>query len=219
MAPARWQYDRTELVADGVIHVISVAFALVGAAALIAMAVSELSPADIPGFGVYSGCLIATLAASAAYNMWPISPTKWVLRRLDHACIFLLVAGTYTPFALRLGTTGDRLLTWVWTIAILGMVLKIFFTGHFDRLAVFFYLALGWSGLAFYDVMAEALGPATVVLIVIGGLAYTIGVVFHLWSRLRFQNAIWHALVLVGAALHYGAVVVTLSSLAGAASS
>ncbi|MGN6551756.1 MAG: PAQR family membrane homeostasis protein TrhA [Pararhizobium sp.] len=218
MAPVRWHYDRAELLADGVVHVISVAFAVLGAAALLAMAAAELSPAERSGFGVYSVCLIATLGVSAAYNMWPVSQIKWMLRRFDHACIFLLVAGTYTPFALRLGATGDWLLTCVWIVAGLGMVLKIVFTGHFDRIAVFFYLALGWSGLAFFHVMAANLAPTTIILILIGGLAYTLGVVFHLWGSLRFQNAIWHTLVLVGAAFHYGAVMVTLSSLAGAAS-
>jgi hemolysin III len=94
----------------------------------------------------------------------------------------------------------------VWSVAIIGIVLKLFLPGRFDRLAIMLYLAMGWSGVVVFDVIAEALPSGTVWLIAAGGALYSAGVVFHVWERLRFQNAIWHSFVLLAAACHYAAV-------------
>ena len=179
-----WHYDRAELIADGIVH----------------------------GIGVFGGVVAATVLAmlvlSAAYNLWPVSRGKWLLRRLDHAAIYILIAATYTPVFAQL---QDRvfamsLLSGVWSVAAVGIVLKLFFPGRFDKVSVGLYLAMGWSGLIAYDAGMSSLPQLALWFIVAGGLLYTFGVIFHAWRRLRFQNVIWHSFVLLGAACHYTAV-------------
>jgi len=157
---------------------------------------------------VYSVGLLAMLVLSAIYNMWPVSPRKWFLRRFDHSAIYLLIAATYTPFFAQIANTrlAISLLAGVWSVAITGIVIKLVYPGRFDRLAVVLYLAMGWSGLMAYDAVFTPLPPLTMWFVAAGGTLYTLGVVFHAWQRLRFQNAIWHAFVLLGAACHYTAV-------------
>jgi hemolysin III len=202
-----WAYSRAEMIADGVVHAAGLAFALAAAVVLFLLA-SPLGRTELATVLLYAATLIAALAVSAAYNMWPISATKWLLRRADHATIFLLIAGTYTPFLVQLGEdrVAAGLLFGIWTIAGLGILLKVFLPGRFDRTVIVLYLALGWSGIAAIDKVVAAMPAATVWLLATGGALYTIGVVFHVWHRLRFQNAIWHAFVLVAASCHYGAV-------------
>lgn len=166
------------------------------------------STSEIISVSAYAAGLLAMLGVSAAYNVWPVSPRKWLLRRFDHSAIYVLIAATYTPFITQIkdGTFAVVLLTGVWSVAILGILLKLFMPGRFDRLSVGLYLALGWSGVIAYEFGIEALPTTALWFIAAGGLLYTLGVVFHAWRRLRFQNAIWHAFVLLGAACHYTAV-------------
>lgn len=203
-----WNYDRHELVADGVVHAIGVALGLIAATALIVAACIFATAADIAAVSVYAAGLISMLALSAAYNLLPVSRWKWILRRFDHSAIYVLIAATYTPFIaqMRISVTSVVLMTGVWAVAVIGIVLKLFFPGRFDRLAIGLYLAMGWSGVMVYDVIAEALPQGTLWLIATGGVLYSAGVIFHVWERLRFQNAIWHGFVLLAASCHYAAV-------------
>ena len=157
---------------------------------------------------VYVAGLLTMLVLSATYNLWPISRAKWVLRRFDHSAIYVLIAATYTPFITQMKDSifAIALLTGVWCVAIVGIVLKLFFPGRFDRLSVGLYLAMGWSGFMVYDTVVSSLPTLTLWFIVAGGMLYSLGVIFHAWQRLRFQNAIWHSFVLLGAACHYTAV-------------
>ncbi|MBV2142240.1 hemolysin III family protein [Falsochrobactrum sp. TDYN1] len=204
--PVKWKYDRAELWADGVIHVLGVTLAVAGVVAMLVYAVPNMAPAASISSGVYLASLLTALAISAIYNIWPVSPTKWFLRRFDHSAIYLLIAGTYTPFAIHMGASAWPLLLFVWSVAIVGIMLKLFMPGRFDRLSILLYLALGWSGVMVYDAMVQSLPPIVFWLIAAGGIVYSLGVIFHVWERLRFQNAIWHGFVVVGAALHYCAV-------------
>ena len=204
----RWNYDRHELLADGVVHAIGVGLGLVAAAVLIVAACYFATAADIAAVSVYAAGLIAMLALSAIYNLFPVSSWKWILRRFDHSAIYMLIAATYTPFIaqMKMSVTSVVLMVGVWTVAAAGIVLKLFFPGRFDRLAIALYLAMGWSGVMVYDVIAAALPSLTLWLIAIGGLLYSSGVIFHVWARLRFHNAIWHCFVLLAASCHYVAV-------------
>jgi hemolysin III len=208
-----WNYDRIELIADGVIHATGVILGLVGAIAIVMVAV-EAQLIEVVSTGIYIFGLVAMLVLSAAYNMWPISPTKWVLRRFDHSAIYLLIAGTYTPFlaAMKVGVTSVALGIGVWSSAFIGIVVKLALPGRFDRLAVALYLLLGWCGVVAYDLVASAVPSSSLWLLVIGGILYSIGTVFHGWRRLRFHNAIWHGFVLIAAACHYSAVLNCLTS-------
>jgi len=203
-----WNYDRAEVIADGVVHIIGICFGLVAATVLIVLASIYASTLDIVVSVVYVAGLLAMLGLSATYNLWPVSRAKWVLRRFDHSAIYVLIAATYTPFIMEVkeSVLAIVLLVGVWCAAIGGIVLKLKFPGRFDRLSVGLYLVMGWSGMMLYDSVVKALPAMALGFIVAGGILYTLGVVFHAWQRLRFQNAIWHGFVLGGAPCHYTAV-------------
>ncbi|MCB8823299.1 PAQR family membrane homeostasis protein TrhA [Microvirga rosea] len=204
----RWNYDRHEILADGIVHALGVVGGLVAVIVLLALAAPTVSPWELTSVAIYGSGLLAVLVISAFYNLWPVSPVKWVLRRFDHSAIYLLIAGTYTPFIMQMRSeiTAIILLVGVWVGSLTGMVLKLCLPGRFDRLSILLYLLLGWSGVMAYEAVLGALPGLTLTLLAVGGILYTIGVVFHVWESLRFQNAIWHAFVLVAAACHYGAV-------------
>ena len=204
----RWNYDRAELIADGVVHVVGVCFGMIAATVLIVLTAVYATAFDVAVVSVYVAGLMAMLVLSATYNLWPVSRAKWVLRRFDHSAIYLLIAATYTPFIMELKDSifAIALLIGVWGAAIVGIVLKLVLPGRFDRLAVGLYLAMGWSGVMLYDAVVKALPAMALGFIVAGGVLYSLGVIFHAWQRLRFQNAIWHCFVLLGAACHYTAI-------------
>jgi hemolysin III len=208
-----WDYSRAEVLADGVIHAIGVALGLAGAVLILVLAIESRRGTEIASALVYAAGLLAVFGLSAAYNLWPVSPAKWLLRRFDHSAIYLLIAATYTPFLLQMKSSVASLglLAAVWATALAGMALKLFFPGRFDRLSVGLYLALGWSGLIAYDTLVTALPHSTLALLAAGGALYSIGVVFHAWRSLRFQNAVWHAFVLAAALCHYLAVLDTVA--------
>ncbi|WP_411958082.1 PAQR family membrane homeostasis protein TrhA [Paracoccus homiensis] len=201
-------YDFHEMLADGIVHAIGVVLALIGATALIFYATVYSDHAQVAAACIYGVGLVGSLGISFAYNMLPHSRFKWHMRRLDHSAIFFLIAATYTPF-LQAGAHHPRvlgLLIAIWVIACLGIAVKCLLPGRYDRLAVILYLLLGWSGLVAIGPMATYLPASSLILIVIGGVIYSAGVVFHLWEKLRFQNAIWHGFVVTAAAVHYSAV-------------
>jgi hemolysin III len=204
----RWNYDRAELIADGVVHGIGIFCGLVAATVLIVLAAIYATALDVAVVSVYVAGLLAMLVLSATYNLWPVSRVKWVLRRFDHSAIYALIAATYTPFIVQMKHSifAVAVLTGVWCLAIVGIVIKLVFPGRFDRLAIGLYLAMGWSGFMVYDAGMASLPTTALWFIVAGGLLYSLGVIFHAWHRLRFQNAIWHSFVLLGAACHYTAV-------------
>src|SRR6266480_1137448 len=177
-----WDYDRAEIIADGAVHAIGVGLGLIGAVTIFVVAV-KMERIEVTPILIYVIGLVTMLALSAAYNMWPISPAKWVLRRFDHSAIYLLIAGTYTPFLAQmksvLASTG--LGVGVWLSAVIG-----------------------------YDSLASALPNASLWLLVIGGILYSVGALFHVWQGLRFHNAIWHGFVLIAASCHYSAVLACL---------
>ncbi|NEU11550.1 hemolysin III family protein [Methylobacterium sp. BTF04] len=206
-----WHYTRREMVADGVVHFLGVAFGLAGAIAIVMQAaMSPLALAERASVVVYAAALVSMLGVSATYNMWPVGRRKWLLRRADHALIYLMIAGTYTPLVALVGngTTAWALLAAVWLMAGIGIALKLLLPGRFDRAAIGLYLLLGWSGVIAYGSVIARLPSNALWLLAIGGLLYSFGVVFHVWRSLPYQNAIWHAFVLAATACHYGTVLI-----------
>lgn len=209
----RWRYSRGEKIADGIVHAVGIVLAVAVGSTMLALAAAHTEPAEYIAAIFYVVSLLTVLSVSLAYNLWPVSsPAKWVLRRFDHSAIYLLIAATYTPFLAQLD--GTPLAGWmiglVWTAAVLGMAIKIFLPGRFDRLAVIFYLAMGWSGVVLLGPLVATLSTATLVLIVAGGVVYSLGVIFFAWNGLRYHAALWHAFVVVGASLHLAAMLDTL---------
>jgi hemolysin III len=208
MATALRALTRGELLADGVIHVIGITAGLAGAATLVIAAATRGSPLELAALITYSGGLLAMLGCSAAYQLLRSSRRRELLRCFDHSAIFLMIAGTYTPFTLlRIRPFWDVALTAaVWSIAATGIALRMLRPAVFDRVSIGFYLALGWAGLVAIAPLVPLVHVSTLVLLGAGGLIYTAGVAFHLWERLPFQNALWHACVLAAAGVHYAAV-------------
>jgi hemolysin III len=201
----RFDLSRGELIADGIVHSIGIVLAIVAGSMLLALSAPLAAPGEYLAAIFYVASLLTVMSISCAYNLWPISPAKWVLRRFDHAAIYLLIAGTYTPFLAQLDRP-DTMLWVVWTGAALGIFVKLALPGRFDRLAIVFYLAIGWSGVLMLDGLTEALTDRTLALVAAGGIAYSGGIVFYLWKRSCFQSALWHGFVVAGAALHLAAV-------------
>ncbi len=204
----RWNYDRVEIIADGVVHAVGVSFGLIAATVLIVLTAVYASAFEVAVVSVYVTGLLAMLVLSATYNLWPVSRAKWVLRRFDHSAIYVLIAATYTPVIMQVKDSifAMVLLAGVWCVAIVGVVLKLVLPGRYDRVAVGLFLAMGWSGIMLYDSVVAALPSMALWFVLAGGALYSFGIIFHAWQRLRFQNVIWHCFVLLGAACHYTAV-------------
>jgi hemolysin III len=197
-------FSVVELVFDGIVHGVGLATAIAAGTVLLVFAALGTASDEFPALVVYVASLVVVLSISLAFNLWPNSPVKRFLARLDQAAIFLFIAGTYTPFLAALGGTpvADTMLVLVWGASLVGIALKLIVPERFGRLAIPLYLAIGWSGLLVFQTLASTLPPVTLWLILAGGIAYSAGIVFHLWERLRFQNVLWHAFVVAGASLH-----------------
>jgi hemolysin III len=193
-------------------HAVGLAFALVGMVFLTSKA-DGLSDVQTASVWIYALGLVMTFAMSAVYNFWPRSSAKLMLRRFDQSVIFLFIAASYTPFIVHVQNEPNRgLLAAIWTAAWIGVILKLGYPGRFERLSIILCMALGWSGLFAYDAVFSQYPASTICLIASGGVLYSVGVIFHLWDRLRFQNAIWHAFVVGAAALQFCAVFNSVSA-------
>ncbi|MER5171500.1 hemolysin III family protein [Thioclava sp. GXIMD2076] len=205
----RLPHSLREHVADGVMHVLGLIIVIAGISGLMVWAAITRPLAHLWPLGIYAGGLVASFGFSAAYNLTLHEPTRAVLRRFDHAAIYLLIAGTYTPMALlgMGGAAGWALAISAWVIAAIGMVMKLGFFDRWQRLGFVMYLALGWIGLIASYPIVTSLPLAAVILILAGGLIYSAGTIFHVIERIPFSRAIWHGAVLAGAVTHFIAIV------------
>lgn len=207
-------YTRGERIADGCIHVVGVLASIIAVALLIWFTAFYLSPLSTTSLIIYGLASIAMFGFSAAYHLIPVPSWKGLLRRFDQAAIFIKIAGTYTPFVLMKmsGLVGAGMLGAVWILAIVGATTKLFFPKSLNGLSVPLYLGLGWASVLIIGPLFYALPGSAFVLLGIGGVLYSIGVIFHLWDSLPYQNAIWHAFVLVAASCHFAAIAVISST-------
>lgn len=201
-------YTPGERIADGIIHAIGVTAGLIAVIVMMVMAIPSQPASTTLSLAIYGFAMLAMFSCSAAYHLIPVPGWKKTLRRIDQAAIFLKIAGTYTPFALIKmgGYVGFALLSSVWIIALAGAAGKLLLTQSWDRTAIALYLSLGWAGLATMQPLAASMSSTALALLAIGGVLYSVGVIFHLWRSLPYQNAIWHLFVLAGTACHFGAV-------------
>ncbi len=210
-----WQnpfYTLREEIANSVTHGIGVALSVVGLIALIVLAVLYGDVWRVVGFTVFGASLIILYLASTLYHAIQHRPTKRVLRKFDHAAVYLLIAGTYTPFLLisLRGTIGVPILIAVWVMALLGVLWKLFFTGRFEVIATIVYVLMGWMCLFAIRQMVANVPPAGVVLLFAGGIVYTVGVIFYAMEKIPYNHAVWHLFVLGGSACHFAAVTTLL---------
>lgn len=206
--PGYPNYRPQEEIADRCIHLLGLGLGIGAALVLIGLAAGRGDARTVIAVAIYALGLAAMLGCSALYNLTPPSARKEQFRRFDHAAIFIMIAGSYTPFLLgRMGGAwGWSLLGFVWLTAAAGASLALAAPRRFERLQLAGYLLLGWSILAAREPLAAAVPATAIWLLVAGGLLYSFGVLFHLWRRLAFHNAIWHGHVLAAAGCHYAAV-------------
>ena len=208
----RTEYSRAELISDAVVHVTGLAAVTAAVPVLIVLTVMlRGDAASVTGASIYGGTLILMILCSALYNMIQRPDWSWLLRRMDHSAIYLKIAGTYTPFVLITGE-GIVMAAGLWTAALVGVGLKIFSPARFRWVALALYLGMGWVGVLAGRELLAALSWPVIILMIVGGGLYTLGVAFYLWKNLRFHNTIWHVFVLIASLVFYAAVVVAVVS-------
>ena len=205
---AQPQFSLAEEIAHGVSHGVGIVLAIVGLAVLVAHSALHGDPWRVTSAAIFGATLILLYTASTLYHSIPIPRAKRVLRVLDHSAIYLLIAGTYTPFTLvsLRGPWGWTLFAVVWLGAVGGILFKAFALGRARIFSVLLYLALGWCVILAYSPLEQRLAPGGLTLLVAGGVCYTLGLVFFAWHRLRFHHFIWHLFVLAGSRCHDFAV-------------
>lgn len=199
-------YTTREELANAVTHLLGVILAVGGVPVLLTMAALYGAAREVSTFSIYSATLILTYLASTAYHATaPDSRWKPVLRKLDHISVYLLIAGTYTPFMIVGigGVWGWSLFGTLWGLAAAGLAVKAFLGARFDVVSTFAYILMGWAGLTAIVPMVESLEPVTLWLVFSGGAAYTLGALIYLWDRLPHNHAIWHVFCLAGSILHF----------------
>jgi len=198
-------YSRAEHRVDAIIHVAGVIFAINGGLWLL-FHVTGLSV--VASVSVYCAGLIAMLSASAFYNLAPSGNTKDWLRRFDHAAIFIMIAATYTPFAVNRmqQPTGGVILGLIWFAATTGVVAKMLFPRRFEFASLGLYLGMGWLVVAVIRPLSATMAAADFWLLIAGGLIYSAGVIFYVLERIPFHKAIWHGFVLAAVILHFTAI-------------
>ncbi|MCC2636448.1 MAG: channel protein hemolysin family [Moraxellaceae bacterium] len=202
------EYTLGEEIANAVAHGLGAVAAIVALTLMIVKALPTLNGWQIAGISLYGGSLVLLFLCSTLYHSFTHPRARAVFRRMDHSAIFLLIAGTYTPFLMLTLQTpmASLLLIALWVIAIAGVVFKIFFIHRFKRLSLFSYLAMGWLALLVIADLYQALPAAAFTLLVAGGLCYTVGTFFYATTHVSYTHAIWHLFVLGGAASHCVAI-------------
>lgn len=201
-------YTVGEEIANSVTHGIGIVASIAGLAVLTSFATLHGDRLNVFGCAVFGATLILLYTTSTLYHSIYAKRLKPLFRALDHSAIFLLIAGTYTPFMLGnlRGPWGWSLLAAIWTIGILGIVLRLFLRGRLHGLVVSLYIAMGWAVVVAIKPLLAHVASGGLVLLAGGGLAYTAGVVFYKWKSLPYNHAIWHGFVLLGSTLHFFAV-------------
>jgi hemolysin III len=201
-------YTLGEEIANAITHGLGTAAAIVALTLMMVKALPALSGWQMAGIAVYGGSMISLFLSSTLYHSLTHPPTKAVLKRFDHSMIYLLIAGTYTPFLMITlkSAMAQALLVIIWTLALGGVLFKIFFVHRFKRASLITYLAMGWLSLLVVYELYEALPSPAFNLLIAGGLSYTLGAAFYAAKQYRYTHAIWHLFVLGGAACHCVAI-------------
>lgn len=199
-----YPYSVAEEIANAITHGIAALLSIAGIAVLVGYAVAhDACAVTITSVSIFGASMFVLYTASTLYHAIPIRRVKGILRLFDHAAIFLLIAGTYTPFCLVTlgGVEGMVICIVEWTIAVIGIVFQRQLIEKSEWLNVALYVAMGWMVVMAIDTLLVSLPLPGLIFLVLGGLSYTFGVVFYLWDRLPFNHAIWHIFVFLGTLL------------------
>ena len=203
------EYSIAEEVAHAVSHGIGVILAILGLSWMLFVSIDAMDPWRIVASSIYGATLIALFLASTIYHSLPHSPHRGAFKMLDHCAIYLLIAGTYTPFllvAMRDGT-GWWLFGTIWALATAGIVKKLWLRHRFPRIALASYLAMGWLAVVAAPQLAEAIGPNGMAWLFAGGISYSVGAIFYVAHRIPFNHAVWHLFVLGGGVCHFLSII------------
>lgn len=209
MIRAHFRELAIEEVANATTHGLGLLLSIIGFVVLAVLAFVNGDRWHIASSLVYGISLVTLYAASTAYHTAITAHRKSFLQLVDHCCIYLLIAGTYTPFLLVVlrGGFGFAMLATVWAMALLGIGLKVMYRGHLKAVGIAMYLLMGWIGIVAVQPLYVAMGLVPLLLVVSGGISYSLGMIFFGWHRIRHNHAIFHVFVLVGSILHYVAIV------------
>jgi hemolysin III len=206
--PGTGRQSLAEVVANNVVQSFGILLSIIGLTTLVAFAAVAGGALNVTACAVFGAALVLLYTISTLHHAIPEHIAPRVLSKLDHIAIYFLIAGTYTPFALIAlgGTRGWWLFGTIWTLAAFGSAMQFSALRDRHRVKIALYLVMGWLGMVTFTPLAARLHPGGTTLLLAGGIAYTLGVPFHLWTRLRYHNALWHAFVLTGSVLHFFAV-------------
>lgn len=210
-ADSKEQELRLEKV-NSLLHGAGILFGLISMPILIINASKNHNIAGVAGSGIYSFCFLLLFTFSTLYHGIQQPKIKEVLKILDHISIYFLIAGTYTPLILIFvnNSFGITLLVILWSLTLLGIVFKIFFTGRFEIVSTIIYVVMGWILFAGGKTFFENMPGPVIILVTIGGCLYSFGVIFYLWHKYTYHHAVWHMFVLAAAICHYVAVFISV---------
>lgn len=203
------EYSLAEEIANSVIHGIGFVFGIVGLVLLLIQAVNNnANSIAITSYSLYGGSIILLFLASTLYHAIPSPRIKPWLKKFDHCAIYVLIAGTYTPFLLvgLDSPLADGLMVVIWSMALLGVIFKLAFAHRFEVLSLITYLVMGWLSLVVIYQLVMTLSIAGVTLLAVGGIVYSLGVIFYACKRIPYNHAIWHGFVLGGSVCHFLAI-------------
>ncbi len=202
-----------EEVFNSVTHGVGALLSVAGLVVLVVSSVAKGTVWHVVGSAVFGSSLICLYTVSTLYHSVTNPRIKQFFARLDHMAIFLLIAGTYTPFVLTTlrGPLGWTLFGVIWTLALIGMVIRSIYVGRFRKFMVVLYLLMGWMIVLAIVPMTRALSTVSVTCLVSGGLCYTVGVIFYAWRQLKYSHGIWHLFVLAGSTFHFFAVMTSIA--------
>lgn len=206
------ELSQSEEITNAILHGIGLGLAIAALVVLVVFARLYGDGRYVAAFSIYGSTLVILYLASTLYHSFPRGKVKDIFRILDHACVYLLIAGTYTPLALIAlqGRLGWTIFWIVWGIALVGIVFKIFFIKRFIVLSTLLYLAMGWLIIAVIKPLIASVNPTSLLFLFIGGLSYTVGTAFYGWQKMKYNHAIWHLFVLGGSICHFFTVLYLL---------
>jgi len=201
-------YSVGEELANSITHGVGAVLSIVALVLMVVLAVTQSSVIAVVSASIYGASLVLLFLASTLYHSFQKPHLKSFLKTLDHCAIYILIAGTYTPFMLisLQSAWGYTMTAIIWSLALFGIFFKIFYQHRFPKLSLFTYIAMGWLIIVASTEMMAKVPLGGLVLLAAGGLVYTLGTIFYVWERCPYNHAVWHVFVLAGAGCHFFAI-------------
>ena len=208
MAADHPNYTFGEELANSITHGLGIALSVAGLVILVVLSAIHGNAWHVVSCAIYGATMILLYTASTLYHSFQNPNVKRIMRVLDHSSIYLLIAGTYTPFTLVTlhGPWGWSLFGVVWSLALAGIAFKVYFTGRFPKISTIIYVGMGWIAVIAIKPLMDILPAGGLIFLFGGGLSYTFGVIFYVWHKLPYHHAVWHLFVLGGTVLHFFAI-------------